>query len=579
MDSSMKLAFLSLPLSGHLNPMVAIGAGLAVRKHQVTFFGVLDTAERILSANLDFVPFGQIGYPLGTIPRAANAMGQLTADDFHLLIQGTINLANTVFSELPPLLQAYNPDVLVIDSLFPAGATIANHLRIPFATFHSVARFSHADHLQPLLDCENEKRKQLGLPLYADVLQDRVSPIASFSQMPKSFDLSNTSLPAHCDYVGPLIPPSKKVDFPWDKLTGKPLIYCCLGTLCRLDSIYQLVIDACLGLPVQLVVSTGGGELSLSAAPNCIVVPWSPQRELMAKAILCINACNHNTTLESLSCGVPLVGIDTALNDSTSMAERIRGRRVGRTVELKDLTVPVMRSLILDVLGNSTYFANARAIQREIKQLGDPVKRVCDIVEQRFDMSAFNGDEFVGNEVRKLVSKWGVKVIVETGSYLGNSTRAFASMVETVITIEICPAFWELGQHLDSLKNVRRILGDSPQVLAKILPDLQGTVLFYLDAHWLPHSPLLDELDAIALSGVKGPILAIHDFENPQRPEYQWDDYENVGPYSTKTIRPKLVQIYGENGWTHRHNSEASGQQIGIVYIEPVPESLRTIKK
>jgi zeaxanthin glucosyltransferase len=52
----MKIGFLSLPLTGHLNPMTALGRKLQSRGHEVVFIGVPDIGPVIRAANLEFAP-------------------------------------------------------------------------------------------------------------------------------------------------------------------------------------------------------------------------------------------------------------------------------------------------------------------------------------------------------------------------------------------------------------------------------------------------------------------------------------------------------------------------------------------
>ena len=46
----MKIGFLSMPLTGHLHPMTALGRKMQARGHEVTFFGLPDAARIVHSA-------------------------------------------------------------------------------------------------------------------------------------------------------------------------------------------------------------------------------------------------------------------------------------------------------------------------------------------------------------------------------------------------------------------------------------------------------------------------------------------------------------------------------------------------
>jgi hypothetical protein len=180
---------------------------------------------------------------------------------------------------------------------------------------------------------------------------------------------------------------------------------------------------------------------------------------------------------------------------------------------------------------------------------------------------AFEGDWHIEAELSRLVEKWKVGTILETGTYKGKSTRALADMGAEVITIEIEPELVEI----EDLANVRAITGDSVEFLDEAIVQMRVSqpILFYLDAHWREHSPLLDELGAIArLCLRQKPVIVIHDFLNPEHPEYGCDTWD-IGLYCLPLIRLHLDMIYGEGGWEHYYNREAAGLKRGIIYVEP----------
>ncbi len=77
----MKIGFLSMPLTGHLHRMTALGRKTQARGHEVVFFGLPDAAPIVLSAGLDFVPFGEEEYPVGTTPAMYARLATLKGED------------------------------------------------------------------------------------------------------------------------------------------------------------------------------------------------------------------------------------------------------------------------------------------------------------------------------------------------------------------------------------------------------------------------------------------------------------------------------------------------------------------
>jgi zeaxanthin glucosyltransferase len=63
----MTIGFVSLPASGHLNPMTALARKIQARGNEVVFIGFPETEAAIRAANLRFVPFCESEYPMGSI--------------------------------------------------------------------------------------------------------------------------------------------------------------------------------------------------------------------------------------------------------------------------------------------------------------------------------------------------------------------------------------------------------------------------------------------------------------------------------------------------------------------------------
>ena len=61
----MNIGFVSMPYSGHLNPMIALACKLETRGHDIVFFGIEDAAATVQAANLKFHAVAQKEFPLG----------------------------------------------------------------------------------------------------------------------------------------------------------------------------------------------------------------------------------------------------------------------------------------------------------------------------------------------------------------------------------------------------------------------------------------------------------------------------------------------------------------------------------
>jgi hypothetical protein len=73
----MKFGFVSMPVAGHLNPMTALARKLQSRGNEVVFIGLPDAEPIVRAANLNFVPFCEKEYPLGSVAKGYAPLAKL----------------------------------------------------------------------------------------------------------------------------------------------------------------------------------------------------------------------------------------------------------------------------------------------------------------------------------------------------------------------------------------------------------------------------------------------------------------------------------------------------------------------
>jgi hypothetical protein len=104
-----------------------------------------------------------------------------------------------------------------------------------------------------------------------------------------------------------------------------------------------------------------------------------------------------------------------------------------------------------------------------------------------------------------LADRISAKVLVETGSFLGNTIRALNGRFDLIASIEIAPVFARpLQREFRNEPSIRIILGDSAIELSRLLFELNKPTVFWLDAHYSGGQtlgsnsvPIYAELDAI----------------------------------------------------------------------------------
>jgi MGT family glycosyltransferase len=218
------------------------------------------------------------------------------------------------------------------------------------------------------------------------------SKLAYITQIPKEFDFENPLLPPQFYYTGPFHDGKGRpeVDFPWDRLTGEPLIYASMGTIMngRADVFRTIIAGAAKHKGTQLVLSVGDqlDPKQIGPAPsNAIIVNQAPQLELLKQTSVCITHAGLNTVLESLAQGVPQVAIPVTF-DQPGVAARIAHKQTGVVTSLDKLNADHLAFLVNQVLTDSTYRENARTLQRAIAE-ANGLSVAADLVETSFGVN------------------------------------------------------------------------------------------------------------------------------------------------------------------------------------------------
>jgi MGT family glycosyltransferase len=425
---TMKIGFLSMPLSGHLNSMIALARKLESRGNEVVFFGVPDVEPFVRAANLTFVPFCEDEYPPGAMAKVWGPVSKLHGEAAMLYSFRTANLGllKAALDHLPQKLQESGVEAMVIDTIHSFVELVPMSMGMPFVHIWSILHIDFTgatpacsfswphettpealarnreglktlgSYFEPLVAVAKPYAEKMGLQLDWNDPTARLSKLAIITQTPREFDFPGTPWPAHFHYAGPFSDNDgrERVPFPWLKLTGKPLIYASLGTLVNgLEHIYAIILRAVGRLQdVQVVLSVGQNVDLENLGPipsNTIVVRKAPQIELLKQAVLCITHAGLNTTLEALTQGVPMVAIPITY-DQPGVAARIAYHGVGEFLEIKDLTVDDLFEMIQRVLTNSHYRDKAHYFRKVIARTKG-LDVAADAIEEAFRKSQAAG--------------------------------------------------------------------------------------------------------------------------------------------------------------------------------------------
>ena len=408
----MKLGFICLNGTGHLNPMTALARQLEGRNHEVIFLYSSD------AAGLPVFPDEQNSAEENTTHKAIAEVSRMQGED--ALEFGTktiIGLTESILNSLPTTVAKTGVQALLIDSAHYYVELGAIELGIPYiqvsnSMHHDYSGFtplciygwSHEETAQAIARNREGvarfarilEKNRAGVERYAERvglkvdwadLSSTLSPLASITQVPRAFDFESSHWPRQFHHTGPFHDGMGriKVDFPWDRLTGQPLIYASMGTVLNGNLDFFRTIGTALAKhnDLQLVLSVGDRvdpQQITSAPKNAIIVQRAPQLELLKLASVCITHAGLNTVLESLAQGVPQVAVPITF-DQPGVAARIAHRQSGVVTSLDKLTPGHLSELLDEVLVNPSYRANAQKLQRKIVE-AKGLSAAADVVEE-----------------------------------------------------------------------------------------------------------------------------------------------------------------------------------------------------
>lgn len=175
------------------------------------------------------------------------------------------------------------------------------------------------------------------------------------------------------------------------------------------------------------------------------------------------------------------------------------------------------------------------------------------------------------NQTVELVNKHKIKKIIETGTFLGESTAILARIGPSVISIESNVDFYnQAKENLKNVNNAMVIHGKSEDVLLSVISDHEEGLLFFLDAHCNVPYPIKKELTVFSEKKVE-PVIMIHDFYVPDLSggaKFGYDLADNNQPLDFEWIKPELIRIYGDH-FNYKYNEEIQEVNSGIIIIEP----------
>jgi MGT family glycosyltransferase len=222
-----------------------------------------------------------------------------------------------------------------------------------------------------------------------------VSPLLWVTQTPRDFDFDHAPDLPQFHYSGPWHDGQGRipVQFPWERLTGDPIVYVSMGTLQNgvTETFRAIAASAGKLKHLQFVLAIGSQitpEQIGETSSNVLTVPYAPQIELLKRSSLCITHAGLNTVLEALRFGVPLLATPIT-NDQPGVAARIAHKEVGLVISQDNLSSSDLPSLVTQAMEDSTFRTNAGHLSESISKI-DGLALAAELIEKAFGLRAAN---------------------------------------------------------------------------------------------------------------------------------------------------------------------------------------------
>jgi MGT family glycosyltransferase len=413
--------------SGHLNPTATLGNALQERGHRVTLISTpqpaaLAAAER---HSLSFEPIGIPEYESGALQTDLTHEGRLRGlQAFRHTIRLFKREEQLILRDLPSLLQRNEIDAICVDQLLPAAVDVCEVYGIPACILCNAlplhldasippfittwkppraqdgGRFGNALRrfpnrvanlgivmvAAPLYLTINTYRRRNGLKKHGLSTAQNVGNL-QLAQIPSFLDFERTSLPSHFYYSQPwhVTQRDANIDFPWEKLDGRPILYVSLGTVQnRLQHLYSVLLNAC-PESHQLVMALGRKNASLPSEhelpKNAIVVDYAPQTRLLPLADCVVTHAGMNTALEAIRSAKPMVCIPLC-NDQPGVAARLEYHGACRLIKSGRATPSTVKKAILLVLEDPSYRRNSEKLSWRIQNECITLEQTAELVEE-----------------------------------------------------------------------------------------------------------------------------------------------------------------------------------------------------
>ncbi|NIG55855.1 macrolide family glycosyltransferase [Chitinophaga sp. Cy-1792] len=367
--------FLGMPTHGHINPTLGLVHELTRRGEKVYYFASEYFRAKLEAAGAIFFAYNEDLDIFKGGGKSSSGGGLLSVT----------SKAPSVIADILTQTTGIKFDYLIHSAAFPFTAAMVQMLGIPsvssLAVFAGLDRFRNmpASILPPdISENYNAVSRQLkeafGITMPENPMEMMLynSPL-KLVYTSRYFAPPSAYLDESCRFVGPpVFERQEDLHFPFEKLSGKRVLYISLGTIFGVydTSLYEQFLAAFRDWNGIVVMTAHGASLDTMAFPDHFIVrDYVPQNALLKHTTVAITHAGMNSMSDLVSNEVPFVCLPLGADQPLLAA---RAASLGATINLdvQQLTPDLLKNAVNEVIADPAYCEAIQKINASFKAAG-----------------------------------------------------------------------------------------------------------------------------------------------------------------------------------------------------------------
>ncbi len=381
-----KVLFLSAPAHGNVNPTLGLVSELVKQGEEVIYFSSDDFKEKIEKTGAQFRSY--------TEDMDIFKIGKVPFEPMHRILKS----ADKIIADILNQVKDVKFDYLIHSMAFPFTKVIAHVLAIPtvssLAIFAGLRQFEERSKqtdvkpgteeiMEAYKNISQKIRKTYGVQLPPSIMglllnKGDINLVYTSRLFATDIEFFDDSY----KFVGPPIyNRQENMDFPFERLQGKKVIYISLGTVFGNYSLalYDVFFKSFNNADTIVVLAAYNVDLSPFDIPdNFIVRNYVPQSELLKYTDVAITHAGMNSISDLVNNHIPFVAIPLGA-DQPLLAKRAEELGAAIALDVNTLSPQILQDAVEKVLNNPNYLKNIKIINDSFEQAGGYKKAVEEI--------------------------------------------------------------------------------------------------------------------------------------------------------------------------------------------------------